>query len=296
MLKRLKISGLLALSVLLGTTACERNTGPAFGAETDDPNYRRGQQFVKQGRKQEALAAYLKVIEQRGESAPESHLDAGLIYMNDIKDYIAAIYHFRKFLELQPNAVQAQNVRGLVDSAKREFARTLPGSPLENQAPRLGMIDEVDRLQREVEQLRAELTAARNGVPAPLNRLLVPTDAASAPAPATAEPPMNPIVIGDAGGVTDEAESPITLAPLPARTMTSVEQTPAVQTTVAAQPAAPAAAKNVRRHTVVKGDTLFSLAQRYYSNRSKWRDIYEANRDQLPSENALRLGMELKIP
>lgn len=296
MMNRLKISGLLALSVLLGGTACERNGGPAFGAETDDPNYRRGQQFVKQGRKQEALAAYLKVIEQRGEAAPESHLDAGLIYMNDIKDYIAAIYHFRKFLELQPNAVQAQNVRGLVDSAKREFARTLPGSPLENQAPRLGMIDEVDRLQREVEQLRAELTAARNGVPAPLNRLLVPTDAASAPAPATAEPPMNPIVIGDAGGngATGEEESPITLAPLPSRTITSTETSAAAASPVAATPLAPA--KNVRRHTVVKGDTLFSLAQRYYNNRSKWRDIYEANRDQMPSENALRLGMELKIP
>lgn len=295
MTKRLKISGLLALSVLLWGTACERNAGPAFGAETDDANYRRGQQLVRQGRKQEALAAYLKVIEQRGESAPESHLDAGLIYMNDIKDYIAAIYHFRKFLELQPNAVQAQNVRGLVDSAKREFARTLPGSPLENQAPRLGMIDEVERLQREVEQLRAELTAARNGVPAPLNRLLVPTDAASAPAPATAEPPMNPIVIGDTGdaGVGGEEESPITLAPLSARTITATEPT---QTMAAATPPAPTPAKNVRRHTVVKGDTLFSLAQRYYSNRSKWRDIYEANRDQMPSENALRLGMELKIP
>ena len=51
-----------------------------------------------------------------------------------------------------------------------------------------------------------------------------------------------------------------------------------------------------RTHTVIKGDTLFSLAQRYYGNRSRWRDIYAANRDVLPSENALRIGMELKIP
>jgi nucleoid-associated protein YgaU len=51
-----------------------------------------------------------------------------------------------------------------------------------------------------------------------------------------------------------------------------------------------------RRHTVVKGDTLFSLAQRYYGNRAKWRDIYAANRTVLPSENSLRLGMELIIP
>ncbi|MFI5357049.1 MAG: LysM peptidoglycan-binding domain-containing protein [Opitutales bacterium] len=60
----------------------------------------------------------------------------------------------------------------------------------------------------------------------------------------------------------------------------------------AAKPTSPGG----RRHTIVKGDTLFSLAQRYYGNRSKWRDIYDANRDQLSSENSLRIGMELKIP
>jgi nucleoid-associated protein YgaU len=47
---------------------------------------------------------------------------------------------------------------------------------------------------------------------------------------------------------------------------------------------------------VSKGDTLFSLAQKYYGDRARWRDIYAANRDVLTSENALRLGMELKIP
>jgi nucleoid-associated protein YgaU len=47
---------------------------------------------------------------------------------------------------------------------------------------------------------------------------------------------------------------------------------------------------------VARGDTLFSLAQQYYGNRSKWRDLYEANREQLPDANALRLGMELAIP
>ncbi|MBP6508152.1 MAG: LysM peptidoglycan-binding domain-containing protein [Opitutaceae bacterium] len=282
MLKHLKISGLLALSVLLWGAGCERTSGPPVGAETDDANYRRGQQLVKQGRKQEALAAYLKVIAQRGDAAAESHLDAGLIYMNDIKDHIAAIYHFRKFLELQPNAVQAQNVRGLVDSAKREFARTLPGNPLENQALRLDLMDQVDRLQREVDQLKAELISARNGAPAPLNRLLVPTDAATP----VIVPPTNPIVVRD----SESEDSPITFAPLPARSAAS-EVAPA-----AIQPQAAPVQKNVRRHTVAKGDTLFSLAQRYYSNRSKWRDIFEANRDQLPNENALRLGMELKIP
>jgi tetratricopeptide (TPR) repeat protein len=278
-LKRLKILGLFAaLSMLLVGTGCERHAGPGLGAESDDAGYRRGQQLVKQGRKQEALAAFLKVIAQRGDAAPESHLDAGLIYLNDIKDPIAAIYHFRKYLELQPNAVQAAYVRGLVDSAKREFARTLPGNPLESQALRLDMMDQVGRLQREVEQLKAELTAARSGAPAPVNRLLVPTDQTGA-----FQPPVNPVV-----REVDPA-SPITMAPLSPRSAAAEPAAPPV-----ASPAPPAEA--ARLHVVVKGDTLFSLAQRYYNDRSRWRDIYAANRDQMPNENALRLGMTLKIP
>jgi len=47
---------------------------------------------------------------------------------------------------------------------------------------------------------------------------------------------------------------------------------------------------------VVKGDTLFNLAQRYYGDRSKWREIYAANRQIMRSENDLRVGMEVTIP
>jgi tetratricopeptide (TPR) repeat protein len=85
-------------------------------AEVDDASYREGQQLVKQGRPQEALANYLKVIARRAESAPESHLEAGLIYRQHIKDPIAAIYHFRKYLEQQPNSRQAPLVRQQIEA------------------------------------------------------------------------------------------------------------------------------------------------------------------------------------
>lgn len=52
-----------------------------------------------------------------------------------------------------------------------------------------------------------------------------------------------------------------------------------------------------RHHTVAKGDTLYSLAQRYYGNRSRWREILAANKGVLPGESApLKIGMDLKIP
>jgi len=64
----------------------------------------------RSGQNQIALEAFLKVIEKRGDDAPESHLEAGLIYLNHIKDPIAAIYHFRKYIEIKPNSARGQQV------------------------------------------------------------------------------------------------------------------------------------------------------------------------------------------
>lgn len=289
MIKCLNVPALLLLGLLLAAAGCERNPGAMLGPEADDPNYRRGQQLMRQDRKQEALVAYLKAIETRGDAAPESHLEAGLLYLQHVKDPIAAIYHLRKYVELRPTSRQAELVRGQIDAAKREFARSLPGNPMESKTQRLDMLDQVERLQREVEQLKAELSIARSGSSAPINRLLVPVDSA-----ASAQPPPGPIVVQD----TPAEDSPITMAPLPGRSpVGEVVESPSVVTPPTQQQPPPAAATSAgRRHTVARGDTLFSLAQQYYGSRSRWRDIYEANRNQLPDANSLRLGMELVIP
>jgi tetratricopeptide (TPR) repeat protein len=273
------------LALALGAGCGGENA--SLSSEMDDSNYRDGQQMERQGRWDEALSDYLKVIDRRGDAAPESNLDAGLIYLNHIKDPIFAIYHFRKYLELEPNSKQAVYVRGLIDAAKREFARALPGQPLESQTEHMGVEAQLERLQRENDELKAENAALRAGVPVPtvhssaidIGAIPTPQSLADAPAPQK-----------------DASESPISLAPADAG-----EGAPAVadapQGDAAPKPARPAAAAAGRHHTVARGDTLFSLAQKYYGSRSRWRDIYAANRDTLPSEKTpLKIGMDLKIP
>lgn len=49
-------------------------------------------------------------------------------------------------------------------------------------------------------------------------------------------------------------------------------------------------------HTVAKGETLYSLARKYYSDQSKWKDIYESNRTSLSDPNRIRVGQRLMIP
>jgi nucleoid-associated protein YgaU len=51
-----------------------------------------------------------------------------------------------------------------------------------------------------------------------------------------------------------------------------------------------------RSYTVVAGDTLSHISGKVYGTNARWRDIFEANRNILPNENSLRIGMELQLP
>jgi tetratricopeptide (TPR) repeat protein len=268
--------GLLWLLLLLAA-GCDGRDRLALGTESNDPYYRQGDQLKRQGRYQEALGAYLKVIEKRRDDAPESHLEAGLIYQQYLKDPIYAIFHFRKYLELAPNSRQADLVRQRVDAAMRDFARSLPAQPLESQAARLDLMGRIDELQKENLQLKEDIARLHQGGALPADN---PDPAAASaagsvpPRPVKRSPLFNPPPAGQAGA--------------------------AVATAQAARPSAAPPPKPPptigRRHVVSPGETLYKIAQLYYGSGSKWPQILEANRDVLKNENAVRAGMELKIP
>ena len=52
----------------------------------------------------------------------------------------------------------------------------------------------------------------------------------------------------------------------------------------------------VRRHTIVDGDTLKDLAERYLGSGDRYLEIYAANYKALPSPDILPLGIEITIP
>lgn len=49
-------------------------------------------------------------------------------------------------------------------------------------------------------------------------------------------------------------------------------------------------------YTVQSGDTLSAIAQRHYGKASRWREIFEANRDQLDNPDLIRPGQVLRLP
>lgn len=61
-------------------------------------------------------------------------------------------------------------------------------------------------------------------------------------------------------------------------------------------PAPATGATRLVRHKVKDGDTLSGLARRYLGRGDRFVEIYEANRDRLPSPDLLPIGIELMIP
>ncbi|MFP6665904.1 MAG: LysM peptidoglycan-binding domain-containing protein [Pirellulales bacterium] len=60
--------------------------------------------------------------------------------------------------------------------------------------------------------------------------------------------------------------------------------------------AADALLSNLRTHTIVNGDTLARIAQRYLGTRSRDSEIYELNRDLISDSDVLPIGRTIRIP
>ena len=61
-------------------------------------------------------------------------------------------------------------------------------------------------------------------------------------------------------------------------------------------PAAAAPSEGAQEYTVVSGDTLSHLAQRFYGDHYQWNKIYEANKSTMKNPNFLFIGQRIFIP
>ena len=238
---------------------CDANTGK-ITREEDESHFVRGREEMNKGNYNEALNAFLKVVEKLRD-APESHLNLGLIYLNNKNDPIPAIYHFRKFLELKPDAEYSERVRQNIDTAQKRFAATLPGNPHDINLRNVNFEELIRKLRAENLELKQQIATVTKQLETIQREQSIAATRQSL-ATAQAQPPI-------------QQPRPIQISQ--------------VQPTIAAP------STNVA-HTVQAGDTLSSISRKYYGTPNRWRDIYEANRDILPNERSLKLGQKLRIP
>ena len=73
------------------------------------------------------------------------------------------------------------------------------------------------------------------------------------------------------------------------------EQTKPKTVTVEQEQDKPTAPK-AKTHTVVRGDTLWGIAKKYYGNGAQYTKIYNANKDKIKNPNLIYVGQVLTIP
>lgn len=121
-----------------------------------------------------AVEAYQRAIDKRPQLA-RAHLELGWIYDHDLEDYVRAVYHYQRYLELRPEADKQDLVKDLIQHARISYAASLPDKPSE-------AIRQIAMLKEENAALRAQLDAR------PATRAAAPS------APVASAPPLTPVV------------------------------------------------------------------------------------------------------
>ena len=137
---------------------CERG-GKGSSGELSDAEYHEAIQLIREGNEERALPLFLRVV-PRDPCATNSHLYAGRIYLTKRNDPVYAIYHFREYLSRTKNAKEAAVVKQLVDTAKKNFIRSLPGQGGEF-GTRAELMEIAGRLREENIALKRALRAAQ---------------------------------------------------------------------------------------------------------------------------------------
>ncbi|MHC4663807.1 MAG: LysM peptidoglycan-binding domain-containing protein [Planctomycetota bacterium] len=71
------------------------------------------------------------------------------------------------------------------------------------------------------------------------------------------------------------------------------EPEPVVQ---AEAPAPEPAQRPLHKYKVEPGNSFWTIAQKFYGDGNKWRKVFEANKDKIPTAEGLRAGMTIVIP
>ena len=95
------------------------------------------------------------------------------------------------------------------------------------------------------------------------------------------------------GCTSDDAARTATSVPVPATLPRPALATPSLIPSPIPSPSPPPPSQT---YTVSTGDNLTSIAERFLGDANEWRQIFEANRDQLSSPDALQVGMTIRIP
>lgn len=151
--------GVLLLSLLvMAFVGCVNKTAQLDASERCEPLMQRAQDKVRDGNIDDAIKVYRGIIDENPDMAV-AHLDIAFLMHDylDKKDYVGAIYHYRRYLELRPYTEKKEMITSRIRLASQLFAASI--LPRDTRAA-----EEIAGLAKENTALKAELIKLKTAV------------------------------------------------------------------------------------------------------------------------------------
>ena len=302
----------LVLSFAVVMVGCDRTAR----MDERERNYRivtKAYEMSNQGDNDSAIALFEKALESYPNLA-RPHLDLALLLQDQKQDYVRAIYHYSRYLELRPGTEKDVMIKDRIRQAEREFVglHTVSGAAAgvsvsdltsENSALKeknASLVSRIEALEKDLNDLRelerqrykAEVVGA-DGVavlsdvlPSPQKPDVVPDDVRSPVRAAVVSPPAT-VRQPPSGSTSDPSERPLVIN----------RKNPPIRAANPRDVVVPAEDESlVRTYTVRLGDSLSKIAYKVYGDATQWRRIQNANRETMGDSVNVKVGQLLVIP
>ena len=207
-----------------------------------------------------------------------AHLQLGIVLQDSRKDPFTALSHFQTYLFLRPDAEKRDMVEERIRQAKLQISLEYRGG-----VETVNIADERKQWEEQVSRLKGELAAAQK-------RLASNEEALSA---ARVEKEKLTRELARLNKQVDTMLNNAKVSPPTPKDLAIIN----LETEPSGPTNAGFADRSVQRtYEVKRGDSLWSIAQRFYGDASRNKDIRDANRDVLRNGDQVEQGMVLVIP
>ncbi|MBU4211817.1 MAG: hypothetical protein KKD33_04455, partial [Verrucomicrobia bacterium] len=246
---------IMAVALVVGLLAgCTSQVQEQDALEFNYPAIRKARAKLREGDKQSALALLNRAIDEKPKLA-QAHLEVAQLYDDYDRNYVRAIYHYERYLELRPQTEKREMIEGLIRKARIAFVASVAG-----QVP--GLDKQVQALKKDNDRLKQDLRQVRENL---ARRIAAPVPSAS---PRSAARLSSPKSVALRSG---EPAMPSLAADGPPIAESAIAEPAMGPAAADAKPTSVLAGKPAgTQYRVQRGDTLSALAARVYHNPRKW--------------------------
>ena len=296
MKKRVLLFSSLAAAALM-LSACN----DYVGKEKSHPLYVKAAKEKSAGEYKEAARCYEEFLLICPKSS-RTHHELGNLYSDHLNDPLRAVYHYRKWMEMNPDdKTNYEDVRLLAETAQKNLFKKLQ-EEYKDSAEAKQAAEELQKLKDQLAQAQNSLKQSEEQNQQMKNKLQeIKAEREKLNAQTAARNKQN---LAAAAAAEKKAAAPV--APAKAAAPAAGAPAKAAASAPAAKGKAPAAAakkapaapagKTVTSYKVQPGDTLIKISQKCYGTPRYYHLIAEANRGRIGRNNQIRVGQTLVIP